>query len=99
MLLVYLLCAFVKCCTVERGLEGWLTACLRGSRFYYADERKAPDGRPAVEDLDGEAHGEMYWELVQPGEQGKWLVTFSKGIGRAEYSAVNVDGTPYRPRY
>jgi len=41
----------------------------------------------------------MYWQLAQPGEQEKWLVTFTKDKGRIDYGAVDIDGTPYRSKY
>ena len=69
------------------------------SRFYYADERKIADGRPAAEDVDGEAHGEMYWRLAQAGAQQKWLVTFNKEEGRVEYGGIDLDGVPYKPMF
>jgi len=57
------------------------------------------DGRPASENVDGDAHGEMYWKLAQEGKQEKWLVTFTKDKGRVEYGGVNFDGTPYKGKY
>ena len=63
----------------------------RFDRFYYADER-LPDGRPAGEGVDGEAHADMYWELAHEAKQSKWLVTFTKGMGRKEYVGVTFDG-------
>ena len=70
----------------------------KSARFYYADERKSPDGRPAGEDIDGEAHAEMYWELAKGGRQEDWLVTFTKEKGRVEYGGVGFDGVAYAPR-
>ncbi|KAF2166432.1 hypothetical protein M409DRAFT_23074 [Zasmidium cellare ATCC 36951] len=71
----------------------------KGYRFYYADERKPGDGRPAGEDIDGEAHAEMYWQLAQPGLQEPWLVTFGKGEGRVPYGGVGFDGVPYNAEW
>jgi hypothetical protein len=68
-------------------------------RFYYADQRERFDGRPAGVNVDGEAHGAMYWRLAQPGKQEKWLVTFTKNEGRQTYTGVDFDGTPFVPRY
>lgn len=50
------------------------------ARFYYADERK-PDGGPAKNDKDGEAHAKHYIELAETKEQGPWQQTFVKGVG------------------
>ena len=79
------------------GFGLWLDA--EKSRFYYADQRDSRDGRPVGQDIDGEAHGEMYWQLAQPGKQQKWLVTFTKDKGRVEYGGVDWEGRPYRPEY
>ena len=68
-------------------------------RFYYADQRLSPDGRPAGEAIDGEAHGDLYWQLAQPGKQEKWLVTFTKDKGRVDYGGVDFDGTRIEDRY
>ena len=50
------------------------------NRFYYADERKA-DGSPAVNGVDGEAHGKLYVQLAEDKAQGPWQQTFVKGMG------------------
>ncbi|KAI1741386.1 putative short chain type dehydrogenase [Xylaria scruposa] len=62
-----------------------------GFRFYYADER-FKDGLPVAEDRDGEAHGNMYWELAHEEEQSKWQVTFTKEGGRREFIGKDFDG-------
>lgn len=49
--------------------------------------------------MDGDAHGEMYWQLVQPGEQQRWLVTFTKEQGKVDYGPIDFDGVPYRPQH
>lgn len=68
---------------------------FRCFRFYYADQRK-PNGRPvaspAGSEVDGEAAGEMYWELTRAGRQEKWQVTFVKGKGRVDFPGVDFDG-------
>jgi hypothetical protein len=56
-----------------------------GSRFYYADERKA-DGAAVYNAIDGEAHGKFYVELSEGKEQGPWLATFTKGTGYKNFS-------------
>jgi hypothetical protein len=55
-------------------------------RFYYADERK-PDGGPIYR-VNGDAHGEMYWELSQGKEQGPWMQSFVKGIGYKAFDTI-----------
>ena len=60
-------------------------AVLTGSRFYYADERTAT-GDVAGGKIDGEAHGEFYYELASAKTQGPWLGTFVKGKGYVEFS-------------
>ena len=35
--------------------------------------------------IDGEAHGEFYWELAEREDQGPWFATFVKGIGYKEF--------------
>ena len=70
---------------------------VRANRFYYADQRDSRDGRPVGQDLDGDAHAEMYWQLARKGRQENWLVTFTKEQGRVTYGGVEWDGTPYNP--
>lgn len=53
-------------------------------RFYYADERK-PDGAPAYQDINGEAHGKHYLELAEGKSQGPWQQTFVKGEGYKKF--------------
>jgi hypothetical protein len=55
---------------------------MRGS-FYYAWESRA-DGLPAGNDVDGPAHAQIYWDLVQKSEQGPHEVLFVKGENGAE---------------
>jgi hypothetical protein len=54
-------------------------------RFYYVDERKT-DGSAAFR-VDGEAHGKMFWELVEGKSQGPWLQTFVKGEGYKNFNS------------
>jgi hypothetical protein len=56
-----------------------------GNRFYYVDERKG-DGSAAFR-VDGEAHGKIFWELVEWREQGPWLQTFVKGVGYKSFGS------------
>ncbi|KAJ4293396.1 hypothetical protein N0V90_008679 [Kalmusia sp. IMI 367209] len=56
----------------------------RGFKFYYADERK-PDGSPAYNAIDGEAHGKFYAELSESKSQGPWQQTFVKGEGYKQF--------------
>lgn len=61
-------------------VEG-LTVC----RFYYVDERKV-DGT-AIFKVDGEAHGNLFWELAEAKTQGPWLQTFVKGLGYKNFDS------------
>ncbi|TFK47153.1 putative short-chain dehydrogenase [Heliocybe sulcata] len=56
----------------------------KGYSFYYADERKA-DGQPVVNAIDGDAHGDFYYELAQDAKQRPWLATFVKGKGYVHF--------------
>ncbi|RFN44507.1 putative short chain type dehydrogenase [Fusarium flagelliforme] len=58
----------------------------RGFKFYYADERK-PDGGPIYR-VNGDAHGDLYWELSQGKEQGPWMQSFVKGIGYKAFDTI-----------
>lgn len=55
-------------------------------RFYYADERKS-DGGPIYR-VNGDAHGDLYWELSQGKEQGPWMQSFVKGIGYKTFDTI-----------
>ncbi|KAL6923973.1 hypothetical protein ACHAPO_006593 [Fusarium lateritium] len=57
-----------------------------GYKFYYVDERK-PEGGPIYR-VNGDAHGEMYWNLSQDKEQGEWLQTFVKGVGYKKFDTI-----------
>lgn len=48
--------------------------------FYYVDERTA-DGAPVYNDIDGDAHAEVFFELAQKSKQEEPIVTFVKGKG------------------
>lgn len=52
--------------------------------WYYGDER-LEDGYPTMDKIDGHAHGEFYWEIVQKKEQGPWNATFVKGKGYVDF--------------
>lgn len=54
--------------------------------WYYGDER-FEDGYPTMAKIDGEAHGEFYWELAQKKEQGPWNATFVKGKGYVDFES------------
>ncbi|KAK7934862.1 hypothetical protein PG985_000357 [Apiospora marii] len=56
----------------------------KGFKFYYADERM-PDGSPMYNDLNGDAHADMYTELAEGESQGPWSQTFVKGVGYKEF--------------
>lgn len=64
--------------------------------WYYADER-LPNGRPTMSAIDGEAHGEAYFELATRKEQGPWDYTFVKGAGYKKFPAeVDRELTPIK---
>ncbi|KAM0510835.1 hypothetical protein ACHAPE_010495 [Trichoderma viride] len=56
-----------------------------GYKFYYADERK-PDGDPVYGEIDGDAHGVFYIQLIEGEAQGPWNATFVKGQGYTAFS-------------
>ncbi|PNP39568.1 hypothetical protein TGAM01_v203910 [Trichoderma gamsii] len=56
-----------------------------GYKFYYADERKL-DGDPVYGEIDGDAHGVFYSQLIDQKEQGPWNATFVKGQGYTSFS-------------
>ena len=56
-------------------------------RFYYADQRKI-DGAAVYNDLDGDAHAELYIGLAEGKEQGPWQQTFVKGVGYKDFAAA-----------
>ena len=45
-------------------------------RFYFASEVTAEGGTVKIADLDGPAHGEVYWEMANENVQGPWDVRF-----------------------
>lgn len=51
-----------------------------------------PDGRPVAEEIDGAAHGEMYWRLANEPKQSKWLVTYTKDEGRKDFVGYDFGG-------
>lgn len=53
-------------------------------RFYYADERTA-EGTPAMQNVDGPAHAELFFQLAESPEQGPWQQTFVKGQGYKKF--------------
>ncbi|RDW59920.1 hypothetical protein BP6252_13007 [Coleophoma cylindrospora] len=59
----------------------------RGFKFYYSDERKA-DGKAVYNDINGEAHGELYVQLAESKSQGPWQQTFVKGVGYKHFPAL-----------
>ena len=52
--------------------------------WYFADERFG-DGTPKMAAIDGEAHGDYYWDLVNQEKQGPWNHTFVKGKGYKKF--------------
>ncbi|EGR44646.1 uncharacterized protein TRIREDRAFT_112014 [Trichoderma reesei QM6a] len=63
-------------------------------KFYYADERK-PNGEPAYDKLDAEAHGDYYVKLAEESFQGPWHATFVKGKGYVKFDENPVHGGRY----
>ncbi|KAL7893227.1 hypothetical protein HDV63DRAFT_222601 [Trichoderma sp. SZMC 28014] len=61
-----------------------------GYKFYYADERKL-DGDPVYGEIDGDAHGVFYSQLVEKETQGPWNATFVKGQGYTAFSEAVVN--------
>ena len=59
----------------------------KGYQFYYGDER-TPEGKPVMNNVNGEGHADFYWELSQRKEQGPWDATFVSGKGYADFAAV-----------
>ncbi|KAK1246165.1 hypothetical protein MKX07_005234 [Trichoderma sp. CBMAI-0711] len=65
-----------------------------GYKFYYADERE-PNGEPAYDKLDAEAHGDYYVKLAEESFQGPWHATFVKGKGYVKFDESPVHGGRY----
>ncbi|KAH0489736.1 hypothetical protein TgHK011_010151 [Trichoderma gracile] len=65
-----------------------------GCKFYYADERE-PNGEPAYDKLDAEAHGNYYVKLAEESNQGPWYATFVKGKGYVKFDESPVHGGRY----
>ncbi|OCL06394.1 hypothetical protein AOQ84DRAFT_432630 [Glonium stellatum] len=54
--------------------------------WYFADERTV-NGDSVMSKVDGPAHAEYYWELVNTKKQGPWNATFAKGIGYKDFES------------
>ena len=52
--------------------------------WYFADQR-FEDGASVMAHVNGEAHGEYYWHLVNQKSQGPWNNTFVKGKGYKKF--------------
>jgi len=61
-----------------------MTNTVKGSRFFYADERQV-DGKLKGMALDGPAHGEFYAQLADHLEGLPWHATFVKGKGYVKF--------------
>ncbi|EED22075.1 conserved hypothetical protein [Talaromyces stipitatus ATCC 10500] len=57
----------------------------QGYRFFYADERHQ-DGKLKGSGVDGDAHGEFYWQLANHEENVPWHATFVKDKGYVHFS-------------
>jgi len=55
-----------------------------GFRFHYVDER-TNEGVAVYDELDGEAHARIFWELVTREERAGPVVTFSKERGIVDF--------------
>ncbi|THV53626.1 hypothetical protein BGAL_0046g00320 [Botrytis galanthina] len=56
-----------------------------GYRFHWADERTI-EGGPKGKAIDGEAHGEFYYELATSEEPLTWDATFVAGKGYVDFN-------------
>jgi hypothetical protein len=54
--------------------------------WYFADER-TEKGHSIATLIDGPAHAEYYWELVNLKKQGPWNATFVKGKGYKDFES------------
>ncbi len=52
--------------------------------WYFADQRFR-DGASVMAHINGEAHGEHFWHLVNQKTQGPWNNTFVKGEGYKQF--------------
>ncbi|KAI9714586.1 MAG: hypothetical protein M1812_006391 [Candelaria pacifica] len=52
--------------------------------WYFADQR-FNDGASVMAHINGEAHGDYYWQLVNQKTQGPWNNTFVKGKGYKKF--------------
>ena len=52
--------------------------------WYFADQR-FDDGSSMMATIDGPAHGEYYWDLVNQKTQGPWNNTFVKDKGYKKF--------------
>ncbi len=46
--------------------------------FYFASQVTPSGDSVQYDQLSGEAHGKIYWDLLQRGEQGEWQVNFGR---------------------
>lgn len=75
-------------------IESAAHALGENSHWYFADER-LPDGNPVMTEVSGEAHADVYWDLVGGRHQGPWNYTFVKGKGYVRFDdAVDHKYTP-----
>ncbi|KAL6853212.1 hypothetical protein J3F83DRAFT_764738 [Trichoderma novae-zelandiae] len=65
-----------------------------GYKFYYVDERE-PNGEPAYDKLDAEAHGDYYVKLAEKSGQEPWHSTFVNGKGYVKFDESPVHGGRY----
>lgn len=53
-----------------------LRRTLTGKRFYFASQVTPSSGSVPYDQLSGDAHGNVYWDLLKRKEQGEWQVNF-----------------------
>lgn len=70
-----------RCVKIKGDCEFGLTH----QRFHWADERTA-EGGPKGKAIDGEAHGEFYYELATSEEPLTWDATFVAGKGYVDFN-------------
>jgi hypothetical protein len=53
-------------------------------RFYYCDERTA-DGEPVYNNVDGQAHADVFLQLAEQEKQEEPILTFVSGKGIVKF--------------
>ena len=66
---------------IQTAAETYGTKGKGEKGFWYFADQRFDDGTSVMAHVDGEAHGEYYWSLVNQKIQGPWNSTFVKGKG------------------